>query len=199
MKNILIAIIVVIVLAGGGYLLLQNNATKQDDIAAVTPTPTQEVQPTATTPTETAATFCDPSDLSATMTPEGAAGNIYVTLTLKNTSQKSCQVVGNKFPEVGYPVSVTNFKTVEKRQATTPAFTLERNQTIYSLIHYPNGPQCSGPTTEVDAMVSYKISEKDTVSFKPTRGTTLSIPSCNNNAEVTTIDLYPFSSEEVMP
>lgn len=133
------------------------------------------------------------------MQPEGAAGNIYVTLTIKNVSQTSCQVIGNNLPSVNYPISVTNFKTITKRQPTTTVFTLTPNQTIYSLIHYPNGPQCSSKATGVDTGVSYAISSKDTISFKPTMGTTLEIPSCGSSSDITTIDLYPFSSQQVTP
>lgn len=197
MKNVIVAILVVIILAGAGYYFLQQSNSQQGG-ATVTPTPTQNTQVT-TTPTSTASAFCTPSQITATMNTEVAAGNAYVQLTIKNTSQNECQVVGNNMPEVGYPVSVENFQTVTKRPATTPIFTLAPDQTIYSLIHYPNGPQCSSMATGVDAMVSYAVSEDDTVTFQPTRGTTLSIPSCGDDSDITTIDLYAFSTEEVTP
>ncbi len=133
------------------------------------------------------------------MDPEIAAGNLYATITLQNTSDAECKVIGNNTLEVGYPDSVTNFKTDTKGQASTPVFTLKPNQTIYSLIHYPNGPQCSSEATQVDAMVSYAISPKDTVSFKPATSDTLSIPSCGSDSDITMVDLYPFSTSEVTP
>lgn len=122
-----------------------------------------------------------------------------MTLTLKNVSTISCQVTGNNIVKVDYPISVTNFKAVTKRQPTTPVFVLTPNQTIYSLIHFPNGPQCSSQATGVNTGVSYQISPKDTISFKPTTGTTLEIPSCASSSELTTIDVYPFSSQQVTP
>lgn len=203
MKYAIIVIVLLIILGGGAFFFLQSK--KSSPVTPIpTPVPTQTTlvsptaQPTAAI-SQTAGAYCTPSQLQATMQPEGAAGNVYVTLTIKNTSSTPCQVTGNNTVKVDYPLSVTNFKTVMKRQPTTAVFTLAPNQTIYSLIHYPNGPQCSSQATGVDAGVSYAISPKDTISFKPTRGTTLSIPSCGSASDITTIDLYPFSNQQVTP
>ncbi len=190
MKKILIAFVLLILLGGSTYFLLKNSAS----IVPSSPTPTAAV-----TPTSTVEAFCTPSQLQATMEPEVAAGNAYIQIMLKNTSTTACNVIGNNTLSVGYPNSVTNFKTDVKRQPTTPLFSLTPNQTIYALVHYPNGPQCSSMATDVDSMVSYAISENDTISFKPTMGNTLLIPSCGKVSEITQIDLYPFSSNQVTP
>lgn len=142
---------------------------------------------------------CDPKQLKAEMTTEVAAGNAYTKITIQNISDKDCNIVGDNKLEVQYPNSVKNFKTQLKRQPTEKIFTLARAQTIYSLIHYPNGPQCSSEATDVNAMVSYKISDLDTVTFKPTQGDTLNIPSCGKETDITMIDLYSFSNSEVLP
>lgn len=195
----LMVIILLIIVIGAGYLLLHNQKSSP---ATPTPTPTVTSQATPTTqpsPSSSASAFCKPSQLQAYMQPEGAAGNVYVTLTIRNISSTSCQVIGNNLPKVDYPLSVTNFKTDTKKQSTTAVFTLAPNKTIYSLIHYPNGPQCSSQATNVDAGVSYAVSANDAVSFKPTTGTTLQIPSCSSASDITTIDLYGFSTQQVTP
>lgn len=196
MRNFAIVVVLLILIGGASYFFYQTRFTPVT--AAPSPTPTAN---TSTNPTSPAAqsTFCTPSQLQATMDEEVAAGNAYVQIMLKNTSSSSCQVIGNNTLSVGYSNSVTNFKTDVKRQPTTPAFTLAPNQTIYALVHFPNGPQCSSEGTDVNSMVSYQINDKDTVSFKPTRGDTLLIPSCGKASEVTMIDLYPFSSTQVTP
>lgn len=203
MKYVALVIILLLILGGAGYLFLHNQKS-----ASVTSTPTPTSAPTQTSqttpttqpsPSSSASAYCMPSQLQASMESGAAAGNIYVTLTIKNTSKTSCQVIGNNPVKVDYPLSVTNFKTVVKRQPTTAVFTLAPNQTIYSLIHFPNGPQCSSRATDVDTGVSYAISANDAVSFKPTTGTTLQIPSCGSASDITTIDLYPFSTQQVTP
>lgn len=174
--------------------MLSNNATAP----AVVPTPSPTTIPAVAQAVSTDR-YCTPSQLKAEALPEGAAGNIYVTLTIKNISKEPCQIVGNNTLSVDYPSSVTNFQTVNKKPATTPMFTLEPNQKIYALIHYPNGPQCSSKATAVNTMVSYAISPNDSVIFTPVMDTTLSILSCESNSDITTIDLYGLSDTEVLP
>lgn len=193
MKNVLITIIVLVLAGAAGFFYLQNN--KSTTISA-NPTPTQIVQ---ATPSEEEAGYCTPSQLEAKLDPEVAAGNYYGAITIKNISQSTCQIIGNNSLEVGYPMSVENFQTVNKDKPSTSIFTLTPNQTIYSLIHFPNGPQCSSEAVQVDAMVSYDISDEDSISFKPTMGDTVLIPSCGEESEMTDIGLYSFSNQEVQP
>lgn len=195
MRTILL-LIIVILLVGGGYYYFQT----QQQSTSPTPQPAVTTVVTATpTATASSSAFCLPTQLQAVIDPEVAAGNLYGQITIKNTSQTTCQIVGNNTLEVGYPLSVKNFQTATKGQATTPVFTLEPGQTIYSLLHFANGPQCSSMATQVNSMVSYDISTTASVTFTPTIGSTLSIPSCGNQSEITTIDLYPFSSQQVTP
>lgn len=184
MRNFILFVLVSIAAMGafiGLKLLLPNAAS------STTPKSTTKIS------------SCIPAQLQAQMNTDVAAGNAYTTVTLKNISDVSCIVTGNNQLQVMYPNSVKNFKTVVKKQPVTKEFTLAPTQTIYALIHYPNGPQCSSQGTDVNAGVSYKISDKDTVSFKPTQGDTLNIPSCGKETDITTIDLYSFSDAEVLP
>ena len=191
MKIILIVVGVMLAL-GVGFLLFQ------DKLMPTTPTTEQSATTTSQT-NVTAEGACTPSQLQGVAQTDVAAGNAYVTVTIKNTSQTACQVVGNNTLSIGYPNSVTNFQIAPAGQASTPTFNLEPNQTIYALVHFPNGPQCSSEATDVDAMISYNISQTESVSFTPTTGTTISIPSCGNASEITKIYVYPFSSSPVTP
>jgi flagellar basal body-associated protein FliL len=194
MNKVLIGIIVLILIAAGAYYFVSTRSTMAPS------SPAQQSENNAPSDNQTAAgEFCTPTQLSATMTPEVAAGNAFVTLTIKNTSTTACKIIGNNMPEVEYPTAVENFQTNNKTQPTSDTFTMAPDQTIYSLIHYPNGPQCSSMATDVDTGVSYAISPNESVSFTPTMGSTLEIPSCGNTSEITTIDLYAFSTSTVTP
>lgn len=197
MKTAAIVAVVVAIL-GIGFLFLSGNA-KPDFMRQKDREKHTQQAPVNQPSDNTQVVFCTSSQLQATADPEAAAGNVYVTLTIQNTSQTACEVVGNNSLSVGYPNSVSNFQIAHKGQSTTPVFTLEPNQTIYSLVHFANGPQCSSEATDVDSMVSYDISQSESVSFTPTQGSTIAIPSCGNASEITTIDLYPFSTSQVTP
>lgn len=197
MKNILLIIIIILLLGIIGFLFINNRNIIPSSM--LSSTPSAQDNSSNITVTNTVDGYCTPNQLKAAIEPEVAAGNYYGQITITNTSQSSCQVIGNNTLEVNYPVSVTNFKTVSKGNTTASVFTLEPNQTIYSLIHFPNGPQCSSTATDVNAMISYAVSPTESVSFTPTMGTTVDIPSCGNPSEMTTIDLYPFSTQVVTP
>lgn len=200
MRSVLL-LIAILLLAVVGYFVFRDQGFF-NNTTTVIPSPTITVSTVPTAPTSgTSATgnYCLPSQLEGKVDPEVAAGNVYATVTLKNISDTTCQIVGTNALEIGYPISVKNFQTVSKGQATTAVFTLEPKQTIYSLLHYANGPQCSSMATDVNAMVSYDISADESVTFTPTMGPTLDIPSCGKVSEKTTIDLYPFSTEVVTP
>lgn len=189
---------VIVAILGIGFLLVSNSVKPQLQLRTDREKHTQQA-PVNQSADNTQVAFCTASQLQATASPEVAAGNVYVTLTIQNITQSACQVVGNNSLQVGYPNSVSNFQIAHKGGLATPVFTLEPNQTIYSLVHFPNGPQCSSEATDVDSMVSYDISQNESISFAPTQGSTISIPSCGNASEITTIDLYPFSTSQVTP
>jgi len=187
MKTVFIIAAIVIGL-GIGFFLFQKYQS-----------PASDTSQTSTNQTATPEGFCSPSQLSGTVDPSPGAGNVYATVTITNISQTECQVAGNNQLQINYPNSVTNFQVAPQDQATTPVFNLEPNKSIYSLIHYPNGPQCSSQVTGVDAGVSYNVSQAETLAFTITGSPTLEIPSCASPSEITTIDVYSFSTSPVTP
>lgn len=188
MKPVFIIIAIVIGITGAFFLFQRYSKTPLTFTRNQTPT-TQA----------TSQGFCTTSQLSGTVDPSPGAGNVYATVTITNISNTSCQIIGNNTLSINYPNSVTNFQVTPQGTPTTAKFNLEPNQSIYSLIHYPNGPQCSSQITGVDAGVSYTISQTETLALTPTNASTLEIPSCANPSEITTIDVYPFSITQVTP
>lgn len=186
--KIALIIIAVIVGVGIGFVFFQR-------FTNVSPSQNQTTNQATMTPEG----FCSPSQLSGTVDPNPGAGNVYATVTITNISSTPCQVVGNNTLSIDYPNSVTNFQVVPQGTPSSATFNLEPNQSIYSLIHYPNGPQCSSQVTGVDAGVSYNVSQAETLAFTPTNASTIEIPSCDSPSEVTTIDVYPFSTSPVNP
>ena len=144
------------------------------------------------TPTSTQVTFCKPQDLQANITSEGAAGNIYGTLTIKNISSSTCTIQGNNF--VAARFSATNVILDQQGDPGSTQIDMSPNQIVYSQMHFPNGPQCSSGIIQSPVTFTYQISPTDKVTFKP--GTGLSAPSvtaCKAGSEITQLDVWSIS------
>lgn len=156
--------------------------------------------PTLPSPIPTMATiesgFCNPQDLDANADFQAAAGNIYATLSIKNISGKKCQIFGSNFI---LPIFDAKNITVKNQQELGPqTFTLSPDKAVYSQIHYPNGPQCSGPVSQTKISFSYKISSRDSISFKNQNGdTTQNIGICASPTEITQVDVWGISEKPV--
>lgn len=194
MKTVLIIVAAIIIVAIGALVL--RNILESVPYKRL---PTSNSIEPSPTPEQTYQSFCTASQLTGTAETDVAAGNAYVTITIINTSDTACDVIGNNTPEVSYPNAVTNVQISVKDEPQTSVFTLQPNDSIYALIHYPNGPQCSTESTTVDAMVSYQFSDSEAIAFTPNVGTTILISSCAEASEITMVDVYHFSSSPVTP
>lgn len=156
------------------------------------------VQPSATTST---ISYCAPNNLEATLTTSGAAGNIYGTATIKNTSNSSCQIIGNDFLDVSYDSSIKNLTVTHTGTPTNQTFTIQPGKAVYSQVHYPNGPQCQGPTVQDQVTFSYKISPSGSVTFKNTENgqTTQVVQGCQSPTDMTEITVWNISSQPITP
>jgi hypothetical protein len=194
MKKLLIPlfVLIIIILAAGIYLFVQQVYTQSATPTVTKPTIITIPSPSATPQPE----FCKPSDLHATLTTEGAAGNIYGTLMIKNISKTPCPIQGKQFVEATFQA-----KNLTVEHVGTPSaevLTLQPNQTVYSQLHYPNGPQCSGPTTQVSISYSYPIAPNAKVVFQDTTGKTIqTIPVCQTATEMTNLQVWGLSNEPV--
>lgn len=175
----LICIGILLFLGTVGYFVL--HATK--------PTPTLPPNPT---PTSAVDEYCTPTALQTQVNLSPGAGNIYGTFTLKNISQASCKILGGEFIAVHFDSTIKNIAITHIGQIQKDPFAVQPGQTIYSQIHYPNGPQCqSVGLTSVPVTFTYQISPTQVVSFtsigqqiKPI------VQACKNPTDITTIEIW---------
>lgn len=143
-------------------------------------------------PTPPSTVLCTPKDIEAAITTEGAAGNIYGTLTLKNISSKNCQIAGDNF--VGVQDTATNIVASPLGKDGPEEIILNPHQIVYAQIHYPNGPQCSSGIIETPVVFSYRISPKDTVVFHSRdNASVIQVTTCISSQEMTQIDVSSIS------
>jgi hypothetical protein len=193
MRPIWIIFIIIVLICAGLYVIF---GMKMGGLEQTSGPITSVTQPIRMSPAQEQI-FCLPTQLKASIDSQGAAGNIYGKITIKNISQTTCHVIGNNELKVEYPTSVQNFQIVQKGESATEIFTLAPNQAIYSLIHFSDSPQCSSKLINIATFVTYAFSRKDILIFSSNRGNIITIPSCENVSEKTQIDLYPFSRNEI--
>lgn len=156
------------------------------------------VSPTASVVSLGSTTFCSPTVLQPQIETEPAAGNIWGVATIANNGSVPCQIIGNNFLDANVDPSINNITLSTQGSAGSEILTLAPGQTVYSQIHYPNGPQCSGTPNQTNITFTYKISTKDLITFHALDGkTTFSIPSCQSSKEVTDIQIWPISDQPI--
>ncbi len=200
-KWILILFGIIILLALAGFFYSQKSSPSNLKIA---PTPIHSITVVPIlTPTPTSGViFCLASDLLPTITLGVGAGNIYGALTLKNTSAQTCQILGGQFVSANYDTATVKNITITHTGQTQPQpFVLSPGETIYSQVHFPNGPQCQSiglNQTEVTFM--YKISSSDEVTFRNQNGNTNQIvQTCKSSTDMTEIQIWNMSTTPITP
>jgi len=200
--TLLVIVIILAFVLGGLIVYILLNKTTSSTKGIITPTPTQ-IQTTSTpSPTETSSSFCLPSNLSSTLSLSPGAGNVYGTFKITNTSSEPCQIEGNHFIQVNYDTNtIKNLTVTHQGTNTTDVYTLQPNQSIYSQVHYPNGPQCSGPTVQDPVSFTYTISNNDTVTFKDSMSGKQSfvVNGCSLATEKTEITIWNISNQPITP
>ena len=207
---ILIGIVVLILLGGIGYFYLQNSAsTRQQIPASLTPT-TQQPSPSisqtsgrATLSPSNEAVYCRSQNLQASLNLSPGAGNVYGTFMVKNISQGTCQVQGGEFILAKYDTNtVKNITVTHVGQTQKPPFILSPGETIYSQVHYPNGPQCQSIGLNTTGITfSYQISLTNTIAFKNQEGNTEEIPvhTCKSPTDMTEIQIWNMATQPITP
>ncbi len=146
--------------------------------------------------------YCTPQNLDASLTLSHGAGNVYGTFTLKNLSQQTCQILGEEFINVAYDTNtVKNITITHTGQTQSQNFILSPGQTLYSQVHYPNGPQCQSVGINTTGVVfTYKISPTDTVSFKNENGNIMQqVQTCKSPTDMTEIQIWNMSTSPITP
>lgn len=144
--------------------------------------------------------YCAPNQLQANLSLEPAAGNIYGTFTIKNTSNTTCQVSGNSFITANYASTIKNIAVTHVGEPTQSTYTLEPNQTLYSQLHYPNGPQCSSAAQSTPVTFRYAVSPNKSITFTNSNGNTAqNVATCKASDEETTIQIWNISDKPITP
>lgn len=159
-------------------------------------------QPTHSPSPTTSVGYCSPQDLDAAVHFSPGAGNVYGTFTLKNMSPHTCYLLGGSFISAHYDTSTVKNITITHVGQTQPApFILSPNQTLYSQVHYPNGPQCQSVGLNNTAVLfTYQISSTDTVTFKNENGSTQQqIHTCTSPTDQTEIQIWNMSTSPITP
>lgn len=128
---------------------------------------------------------------------QGAAGNIYDTLTITNTGSTPCEIIlGNT---ITVTADATNIVFHNQKILASENFLLATGAKVYSQLHYPNGPQCQSGISQQPITVLYKT-DMTTVPFTPDSQTgKLLIQACSSPQEKTTVDIWPLSKDPVTP
>lgn len=140
--------------------------------------------------------FCDPTQLKSLIELEGAAGNIYGILSVQNISTKKCDIVGSNF--VNVVSSARNLTTKHVGKSGQATYSLTPSQTVYSQVHFPNGPQCNGNTEQSTLTVTYNISPTNSVTFQDLTGKSAqTITVCAKDTDITKVDLWSLSTQPI--
>jgi hypothetical protein len=195
--TLVVVLFAIIALSVAGTFLISKFSPQNADVVTLTPTKAVSQTPTQvnTKPTATQATFCQANQLSAKLTSQGAAGSIYDALEMTNTSTTPCSVdLGNT---VTAKFEAKNIVTNDQSTVHTENFILKPNATVYSQVHYPNGPQCQSGITPQPISIFYK-SDQTSIAFEPNIQTgKLLVQACTSESEKTTVDIWPLSKNPI--
>lgn len=147
--------------------------------------------------TTTPFSYCSPHALEANLVLDHGAGNVYGTFTIKNVSQQPCKIDGNMLISTTYNADTAKNIAIDYvGKSQTKIFSLYPNQTIYSQVHYPNGPQCQSSIQITKVAFNYPISPKSMVTFATADGNIeQDVVTCTSATEITTIQLWNFASK----
>lgn len=157
-----------------------SNLTPQ--MAQVTESPTPTPVPTPITEA-----YCMPKDLDAMVNLDHAAGNVYGTLTITNKSIIACKIEAQNYIRVVPNKSVKNIQISKTATSSADFYLLPPHQSAYALIHYPNGPQCNGPTVSTSVQFIYQIAPSVTITFDQTGTNQFLVQTCKSPDEITEI------------
>jgi len=185
MKKIILTIILIAIMGFtvANYYLISHFSNPH---AALSP---------SATPTSPQTAFCQSNQLSGKIDAQGAAGNIYATLTLTNTGKTSCEIVlGNTITVL---FNARNIITHYEQNIQEENFILAPGAKVYSQVHYPNGPQCQSTIIQQPIAFFYKT-DQASLAFKPTEPTgKLIVQACSSQSEKTMIDIWPISKTPI--
>ncbi len=157
------------------------------------------VKITLPSPKPTQAIYCKKQDLQASIMLSPGAGNIYGTLKLTNTGSEACEIAGSNPINIQYDADRNkNIQISYVGQTQSDTFNLPPHQSLYSQVHYPNGPQCSTTTNPVIVSFSYAISSRESIEFKnEDLINPVVVQSCKLATEMTQIQIWNLSNDPI--
>jgi len=192
----IILVIAFLILAAIFIFKLHRRSYAPSPTAPMTKPNTQITKPQAVNSSENS--FCTPRDLQGSISLSPGAGNIYGTFTLTNMSSRPCKVLGGEFIDVHYNPTITNISITHVGQTQPAPFVLAPHQTIYSQVHYPNGPQCSSVTKPVPVSFTYAIDAQKEVTFKDANGKAeQQVQACKSPNEITQIQIWNMATQPI--
>jgi hypothetical protein len=183
MKNakLIIILVVIVVFATIGTFLISKFSSPN-----AVPQPQLNTQPT-TTP------FCQPNQLSGNIDTQAAAGNIYATLTLTNIGKTACEIaLGDT---ISARFDAKNIAVHYEDTTHSNKMILSPTKSVYSQVHFPNGPQCQSGIIQKPLTLTYKAGQTS-IEFKSTNGK-LMVQACSSESEKTIIDIWPLSQKPI--
>ena len=186
-----------VILLLGGFLYLYTKRQPAPIKNQIAPTVTKALP--SQTPRHT---YCESAAVQAVVTLSPGAGNVYGTFTLKNLSKNTCQILGNEFVNMSYDTNtVKNITVTHVGQTQEQPFTITSGQTLYSQVHFPNGPQCQSIGIHpIPVTFTYKISPTDTVTFRnPSEMISPVVQACSSPTDMTGVKIWEMSTTPIVP
>ena len=175
--------VVIIIGATGGYYFIAHYGTLYMSKKVKTQLPTPD------------SAYCQKDQLETSMSTQGAAGNIYDELIITNKGKKACLIVlGNTITAL---FNAKNIITHYIEIVPNQNYTLAPSATVYSQVHYPNGPQCQNGI-HIQPLTLYYKTAQITIPFTPgVKGGKLVVQACRSQNEKTSIDIWPLSKQPI--
>lgn len=160
------------------------------------PPTTPHVSPTVTPIPTIGSDECRSDALKGSISWDAAAGNLYGSVKLTNTSQKSCVMSLSNKLQLSYLSTVKNITV--NYTGTPSAYTSKMypNTSFYATIHIPNGPQCQSSSYQAQVGLSYQINSEEVITFSSSGKPNFMMNICSNPKEITRVDISPLSAQK---
>lgn len=142
------------------------------------------------------AEICQSTDLAAKAEFEGAAGTVYGTFTITNTSTEDCTLVGENSVQLNYDSNINNIKVNFAKPTATERYQLSPGASVTTQLQIPNGPQCSSDVQPVTVSYRYFMENNQQLTFVDAQGQkSFMINSCVSSNDITNIEAGSFATK----
>lgn len=140
---------------------------------------------------------CQSTDLTAKVEFEGAAGSVYGTFTMTNTSEADCTLAGENSVQLSYDSTINNIKVNFAEPTATVQYPLKAGASITAQLQIPNGPQCSSDVQPVSVAYQYHLANQQLLTFVDGQGQkSFMINACTSPNDITNIEAGSFAAQQ---